>query len=75
MFSGLAFETMGAWGPEAKRTCSLLRIKLAERTGDKRGLNFYVNILVLLCREVTPVIQGTFPLARGLDEVFYILKV
>ena len=55
LFSGLAFETMGAKVPEAKRMCSLSGNKLAERTGYKRAFEFYVNVLVSLCRAVTPV--------------------
>lgn len=36
--SGLACETMGSCGPEARRMCSILRNKLIERSGDERAL-------------------------------------
>ena len=47
-----------------------------KRTGDKRAFEFSrQRISIALQRGNACSIQGTFPLARGLDEVFYILKV
>ena len=43
LFSPLAFETMGAWGKEAKRMVSTLGKLLKERTGEPDLLNFYDN--------------------------------
>ena len=56
--------------------CFLLGKKLMDRTGDKRSHKFLrQRISVALQRGNACSIQGTFTSARGLDEIFYVLKV
>ena len=54
---------------------AVLGNKLVDRTGDKRAFVFLrQRISIAKQRGNACSIQGTFSLARGLDEVLYILK-
>ena len=69
--SGMAFETSGSWGPEAKRMCGILGKKLVQRTGDKRSFEFLrQRISVAIQRGNACSTQGIFPSSRGLDGNF-----
>jgi hypothetical protein len=75
VFSPLAFETVGPWGPESKALISTIGRKITEKTGEKRATEFLrQRISIEIQRGNAASILNTHSDTRGLDEIFYVLN-
>ena len=73
LFSPLAFETFGPWGPEAKTMITKIGNKIKEHTGEKRSLEYLRQRFSMdLQRGNAASIFGTYPYSQGLDEIYSI---
>jgi hypothetical protein len=76
IFSPLAFETFGPWGPESKALIWTIGQKITEKTGNERATEFLrQRISIEIQQENAASILNTYSDTRGLDEIFYVLNV
>jgi hypothetical protein len=63
IFSPIAIETLGAWGPSADATCSDIGARLSSLTGDIRATTFLKQRLAIAVQKGNAAaINGTSPL-------------
>lgn len=73
LFSPVAVETLGPWGPQGLRFIQEIGDKIQEVTGDRRSSSFlFQRISIAVQRGNAASICGTFPSSQALDEVFLI---
>ena len=65
----------GSWGPEVHMLLKEIGRKLKEQTGESRAACFLTQkISIELQRENSCCVTGTFPISRGFDEIYSVLK-
>ena len=75
-FEPLAFETFGPWGPDTKVWISNIARMVEEQTGERRSHEYIrQRISIEIQRGNAASVLGTFPFTRGLEEVYFVLKV
>ena len=71
IFSPLGFETLGSWGPEARRFVTIVGAKIRDQSGEPRATDFLKQrISVEVQRGNAASILGTLPPSENLDELF-----
>ena len=76
LFSPVAFETFGPWGPATRELISEIGHKVMARTGEKRVLEFLrQRISIEIQRGNAASVLGTHTFTRGFEEMFYVLSV
>ena len=74
-FVPFAVESFGSMGEEALLLTSRLGKLVAEATDEPRSKDFlFQKISIAMQRGNALYVMGTFPFAKGMDEVFYLLK-
>lgn len=73
MFSPLGFETMGPWGPEAKKVIKDLSARLINTSGDRRAGSFLAQrISITIQRGNAASLLGTMSCGDALEDIFYL---
>ena len=73
IFTPVALETLGSWGPEASTFVSELGRRLVVTTGEPRAASFLrQKIGIAVQRGNAVCIKQSLPSGTGLNEVFYI---
>ena len=75
IFSPVAFETFGPWGPATRELISTIGRKITERTGERRASEYLrQRISIEIQRGNAASVFGTHSNTRELDEIFYVLN-
>ena len=62
IFTPIAVETLGAWGPSALAICAEIGGRIAARTGDPRATSFLRQRMdIAVQRGNAAAVVGTFP--------------
>ena len=73
IFTPVALETLGSWGPEANTFVGELGRRLAAATGEPRATSFLrQKIGIAVQRGNAVCIRQSLPNGTGLNELFYI---
>ena len=67
LFVPLGFETLGAWGPEAKSIISKIGKRIALKTGEPRSTEFLCQRIAIEIQRGNAIsVMGTMPASEGL---------
>ncbi|XP_061717664.1 uncharacterized protein LOC133525431 [Cydia pomonella] len=73
IFAAFGVETLGPWGPSARRLYKELAKRLIEASGDQRaGLYFAQRISIAIQRGNAASLLGTLPSGLDLGQIFYL---
>lgn len=76
IFYPFGVETLGSWGPSAKKLVSEISHKIFVKSHEKRCFDFLKQRFSLaIQRGNAACILGTLPPQKALDEIFYVLCV
>ena len=68
-------ETMGSWGPEARKIIGEIGKKLILNTSEIRAAAFLKQKISLEIQRGNAVsVLGTAPVSRGLNEIYFLLN-
>ena len=68
-------ETMGSWGPEARKIIEEIGKKLILNTSEIRAAAFLKQKISLEIQRGNAVsVLGTAPVSRGLNEIYFLLN-
>jgi hypothetical protein len=71
LFAPLGFETLGPWGPEAKRLLSTIGSRLRSLSGEPRAFDFLQQrVSIEIQRGNAASVLGSFPSTSNLDNLF-----
>ncbi|XP_061706793.1 uncharacterized protein LOC133517477 [Cydia pomonella] len=74
IFEAFGVETLGPWGPSARRLYKYLGSRLIDATGDQRaGQYFAQRISIAIQRGNAASLLGTLTIGSDLGDVFYLL--
>jgi hypothetical protein len=73
LFEAFGVETLGPWGPSARRLYKDLSARLVDTTGEQRaGLYFAQRISIAIQRGNAASLLGTLPADGDLGQIFYL---
>lgn len=73
MFAAFGVETLGPWGPSARRLFKDLSARLIEASGDQRAGHYFAQrISIAIQRGNTASLLGTLPIDGDLGQIFYL---
>ena len=74
MFTPIAVETFGSWGPESLKFIKEIGNKIQENTGEKRATSYLIQSLSMtIQRGNAASIMGTAGQTRKLEEIFNLI--
>ncbi|XP_063547387.1 uncharacterized protein LOC134754868 [Cydia strobilella] len=73
IFAAFGVETMGPWGPSARRLYKDLATRLIEASGDQRAGHYFAQrVSIAIQRGNTASLLGTLPIDGDLGQIFYL---
>ena len=73
-FCPIGMETMGSWGPEARKIIGEIGKKLVSNTNEIRAAAFLKQKISLTLQRGNAIsVRGTAPVSLGLHEIFLLL--
>ena len=73
IFTPLGFETLGPWGPEAKKLIKKIGVLISTESGEMRSVSFLrQRVSIAIQRGNASSILSTLPSTSALDEVFFL---
>lgn len=73
IFEAFGVETLGPWGPGARRVYKDLASRLIDATGDQRaGQYFAQRVSIAIQRGNAASLLGTLPIGTDLGDIFYL---
>lgn len=73
IFAPFGVETLGPWGPAARKLFREISVRLIETTGDPRaGAYFGQRLSLVIQRGNAASVLGTLPLGSDLESLFYL---
>jgi hypothetical protein len=73
MFAAFGVETLGPWGPSARRLYKDLATRLIEASGDQRAGHYFAQrISIAIQRGNTASLLGSLPVDGDLCHFFYL---